>query len=99
MDNGQYYLLWRNCQVVFCNFCEYTIWKLREQQNKAAVGFEPTDNGFANRPLRPLGYAAELQIYGILSGNRPFRKIFYRRSAFGLPNKVGAKFDEEVDEY
>ena len=25
---------------------------------KAAVGFEPTDNGFANRPLWPLGYAA-----------------------------------------
>ena len=25
---------------------------------QAAVGFEPTDNGFANRPLRPLGYAA-----------------------------------------
>jgi hypothetical protein len=22
------------------------------------VGFEPTDNGFANRPLWPLGYAA-----------------------------------------
>ena len=66
---------------------------------KAAVGFEPTNNGFANRPLRPLGYAAELQIYGILSGNRPFRNIFYRRSAFGLPNKMGAKFDGEVDEY
>ena len=25
---------------------------------KAAVGFEPTNNGFAIRPLRPLGYAA-----------------------------------------
>ena len=25
---------------------------------KAAVGFGPTNNGFANRPLRPLGYAA-----------------------------------------
>jgi len=25
---------------------------------KAAVGFEPTYNGFANRPLSPLGYAA-----------------------------------------
>lgn len=25
---------------------------------KAAVGFEPTNNGFANRRLRPLGYAA-----------------------------------------
>lgn len=27
---------------------------------KAAVGFEPTNNGFAIRPLGPLGYAAEL---------------------------------------
>ena len=25
---------------------------------EAAVGFEPTNNGFAIRPLRPLGYAA-----------------------------------------
>ena len=25
---------------------------------EAAVGFEPTNNGFANRRLRPLGYAA-----------------------------------------
>jgi hypothetical protein len=99
MDNGQYYLFWRNCQVFFCNFCEYTIWKLLGQKTKAAVGFEPTNNGFANRPLRPLGYAAKLQINGILSGNRHFRNIFYRRSVFGLPNKMGAKFDEEVDEY
>jgi hypothetical protein len=27
-------------------------------KEKAAVGFEPTNNGFANRRLRPLGYAA-----------------------------------------
>ena len=27
-------------------------------ERKAAVGFEPTNNGFANRRLRPLGYAA-----------------------------------------
>jgi len=27
-------------------------------KEQAAVGFEPTNNGFANRPLRPLGYAA-----------------------------------------
>ena len=51
------------------------------QKLEAAVGFEPTNNGFANRPLRPLGYAAELQIYGILPGNRLFRNIFYRWSA------------------
>ena len=30
-----------------------------EEKEKAAVGFEPTDNGFANRRLRPLGYAAK----------------------------------------
>ena len=29
-------------------------------KKQAAVGFEPTDNGFANRRLRPLGYAARL---------------------------------------
>ena len=31
-------------------------------EEQAAVGFEPTDNGFANRRLRPLGYAARNQI-------------------------------------
>ena len=28
------------------------------KKHKAAVGFEPTDNGFAIRRLGPLGYAA-----------------------------------------
>ena len=28
------------------------------RSEQAAVGFEPTNNGFANRRLRPLGYAA-----------------------------------------
>ena len=28
--------------------------------NKARVGFEPTNNGFANRRLGPLGYRAVL---------------------------------------
>jgi hypothetical protein len=31
----------------------------RGGKEQAAVGFEPTNNGFANRRLRPLGYAAE----------------------------------------
>ena len=31
----------------------------KDKKEKAAVGFEPTDNGFANRRLRPLGYAAK----------------------------------------
>jgi hypothetical protein len=32
--------------------------RLRKEKTQAAVGFEPTNNGFANRRLRPLGYAA-----------------------------------------
>jgi hypothetical protein len=31
------------------------------RQEQAAVGFEPTNNGFANRRLCPLGYAAGLK--------------------------------------
>jgi integrase len=31
----------------------------RGEKGKAAAGFEPANNGFANRRLRPLGYAAE----------------------------------------
>jgi hypothetical protein len=31
------------------------------KKQQAAVGFEPTDNGFANRRLCPLGYAAGLK--------------------------------------
>ena len=31
-----------------------------DQSRKAEVGFEPTTNGFAIRPLRPLGYSAKL---------------------------------------
>ena len=30
------------------------------KQQQAAAGFEPANNGFANRRLRPLGYAANL---------------------------------------
>jgi hypothetical protein len=30
----------------------------RRNETKAAIGFEPMNNGFANRPLKPLGYAA-----------------------------------------
>ena len=32
--------------------------KEKGEKKEAAVGFEPTNNGFANRRLRPLGYAA-----------------------------------------
>ena len=30
-----------------------------DKKEKATVGFEPTNIGFANRRLRPLGYVAE----------------------------------------
>jgi len=32
--------------------------KAADKNSKAEVGFEPTTNGFAIRPLRPLGYSA-----------------------------------------
>src|SRR5438128_891123 len=35
------------------------------RKKKAEVGFEPTNNGFAIRPLSPLGYSAAVQ--GILA--------------------------------
>ena len=33
-----------------------------KKKEEAAVGFEPTNNGFANRRLGPLGYAAKTTI-------------------------------------
>ena len=38
----------------------------KDKKEKAAVGFEPTDNGFANRRLRPLGYAANFLFFKML---------------------------------
>ena len=38
------------------NDIKESLYKISE--TKAAVGVEPTNNGFANRRLRPLGYAA-----------------------------------------
>ena len=32
--------------------------RVKYNQGQAAVGFEPTNNGFAIRPLSPLGYTA-----------------------------------------
>ena len=51
----------------------------KQQKKQAAVGFEPTDNGFANRRLRPLGYAA-ISPTGIdkILGSGRFCKIFNR---------------------
>ena len=34
---------------------------------EAAIGFEPMNNGFANRRLRPLGYAAFAGVYRLCS--------------------------------
>jgi hypothetical protein len=31
---------------------------IEDKKKQAAGGFEPPNNGFANRRLRPLGYAA-----------------------------------------
>ncbi len=44
----------------------------KRAKTKAAVGFEPTNNGFANRRLRPLGYAA-LIVYKVRSDGLSFR--------------------------
>ena len=33
-----------------------------DKKKQAAAGFEPANNGFANRRLRPLGYAARLKL-------------------------------------
>ncbi len=40
------------------NFAKVLIADNKEQ---AAAGFEPANNGFANRRLRPLGYAASFE--------------------------------------
>ena len=51
---GQNQTCWNN---VKCNETPIS----RHSTEQAAVGFEPTNNGFANRRLRPLGYAAKPQ--------------------------------------
>ena len=35
---------------------------VEDKKEQAAGGFEPPNNGFANRRLRPLGYAAGLKL-------------------------------------
>ena len=52
---------------------------------KAAVGFEPTNNGFAIRPLRPLGYAAGQGPYG---GTRPVPRQRGVRSAAVILGRI-----------
>ena len=38
------------------------------KKKQAAIGFEPMNNGFANRRLRPLGYAAQKRIDSVSKG-------------------------------
>ena len=70
---------------------------------EARVGFEPTDKGFADLPLRPLGYRAVLaSIAKILprpGTGQPLRahaSLFFcgrqRRSDFGFTQKAGGFF-------
>ena len=59
---------------------------LREGE-KAAVGFEPTNNGFAIRPLRPLGYTAVVQRVRI-APSRCWGKIGSKQPASGLVQVV-----------
>jgi hypothetical protein len=42
------------------------------EMKQAAAGFEPANNGFANRRLRPLGHAANLKIRLRLREITPF---------------------------
>ena len=42
--------------IMACGFDTLILGAIYPKQ--AAVGFEPTNNGFANRRLSPLGYAA-----------------------------------------
>ena len=58
----------------------------RRTAQQAAVGFEPTNNGFAIRPLRPLGYAA-----GGWAAWRGRRVVSYRAySATAREGQAGA---------
>ncbi len=48
-----------SCLLAFCLEVVITAsYFIATSYEKAAVGFEPTDNGFAIRPLSPLGHAA-----------------------------------------
>ncbi len=52
----------------------------QELNEQAAVGFEPTNNGFAIRPLGPLGYAAARRSVDCLADS-PFIVCFPPRQA------------------
>jgi hypothetical protein len=43
--------------LLFCIPHEW-VHPVKTRKKQAAAGFEPANNGFANRRLRPLGYAA-----------------------------------------
>ncbi len=60
--------------AVIFDFCIF-LTSPASNYRQAAVGFEPTHNGFANRRLKPLGYAAALD--DKIPENAFFRNRFY----------------------
>ncbi len=70
------------------------------ESRQAAVGFEPTDNGFANRRLWPLGYAAgvfhtslSLIPIPVSFGNRNFLRSHGRSALRCYANSVDKAFE------
>jgi hypothetical protein len=58
------------------------------KQQQAAAGFEPANNGFANRRLRPLGYAASFRLFMSLQSIDSFcNKISH--ITYPLPDFLG----------
>lgn len=59
---------------------------------EAEVGFEPTNNGFAIRPLGPLGYSAEGALSSLVTGDssnaRKKKPRMSQRSAIGEDNAI-----------
>jgi hypothetical protein len=55
---------------------------------EARVGFEPTNDGFADHSLRPLGYRAPVampEIYAQLYAQRAQSSPIYTQSPFRIP--------------
>ena len=63
-------------------------WPKERGNEQAAGGFEPPNNGFANRRLRPLGYAAKTSISYASVAKTETQKIIYSIAALiarGIP--------------
>ena len=65
-------------------------WPKKRGNEQAAMGFEPMNNGFANRRLRPLGYAAKTSISYASAAKAETQKIIYSTSAL-IASKLRAK--------